>query len=113
MILAAPKPNIANIPNASTNPTTGCWNASSFNVLYFAFLFVLNLLWNLFSIQFYAAKALIVDIPFIDSPINPAKLLVDSWLFSDATKTLLPKLLTERIINGAKTNVDTVSDQSK
>ena len=23
-ILAAPKPNIANIPNASTNPTTGC-----------------------------------------------------------------------------------------
>ena len=58
-------------------------------------------------------RALIVDIPFIDSPIKPAKLLVDSWLFSDAIKTLFPKLLTERIINGAKTNVDTVSDQSK
>ena len=43
-ILAAPKPNIANIPNASTNPTTGCCKASSFNVFYFAFLFALNLL---------------------------------------------------------------------
>ena len=24
LILAAPKPNIANMPNASTKPTTGC-----------------------------------------------------------------------------------------
>ena len=40
---------------------------------YFAFLFVLNLFWNLFSIQFSAAKDLIVDIPFIDSPILSVK----------------------------------------
>ena len=49
----------------------------------------------------------------MDSPIKPAKSLVDSWLFSDAIKTLLPKLLTEKIINGASTKVETVSDQSK
>jgi len=49
----------------------------------------------------------------MDSPIKPAKSLVDSWLFSEAIKTFLPKLLTERIINGANIKVDNVSDQSK
>jgi len=43
-ILAAPNPNIAKIPNASTKPTTGCWNASNFKVSYFAFLLEFNFL---------------------------------------------------------------------
>ena len=98
LILNAPNPNIANIPKASIKPTTGCWKASNFNVLYFAFLLLLNLLLNLFLIQFSAANALMVDIPFIDSPIKLAKSLVDSWLFSDDIKTLFPKLFTDKTI---------------
>ena len=78
LILNAPKPNIVNIPKASIKPTIGCWIASNFSVLYFACLLLLNLVLNLPLIQFSAANDLIVEIPFIDSPIKLAKSLVDS-----------------------------------